>query len=70
MLLIAFNADCLLAKVTKAQPLDWPLASRNTVHSSIVPWLLNIARTSFSHSFLLSMPTNSFLSETARKESM
>lgn len=65
--LIAPMADCLVEKVTKAQPLLWPDGSRSTVHSSIVPWLENICLTSFSLYFLFNMPTNSLRSVMGEK---
>lgn len=60
--LIAPMADCLVEKVTKAQPLLCPDGSRSTVHSSIVPWFENICLTSFSLYFLFNIPTNSLRS--------
>lgn len=60
--LMAEMAACLVANVTKAQPLLWAFWSRSTVHSSIGPCFSKICRTSFSDSFLFSMPTNSLRS--------
>uniref|UniRef100_A0A2M4D7H5 Putative secreted protein n=2 Tax=argyritarsis section TaxID=44545 RepID=A0A2M4D7H5_ANODA len=62
--LIALMADCLVANVTKAQPLLSPDGSRSTVHSSMTPWPEKRCRTSFSLYFLLSIPTNSLRSGT------
>lgn len=48
--------------MTNAQPLLCPVASRRTVHSSMLPNEENMRRTSFSVHFLESIPMKSFLS--------
>ena len=61
---MALMAYCLLAKVTKAQALLFPVLSLSTEHSSMVPYTLNMFLTSFSVNFLDSIPTNNLRSET------